>query len=432
MATKRLNEKTLAAFTLSPDRAQDYIWDSELKGFGVVVGRRVRTFVARAWVRGKKRRVVIGTAGEPREDGLLWSVVLARQVAKNLLGAMAEGRDLNAEKRAPKVVGPTLREALELHIENMRAGKNGRRKICSERSVTKIGGEVRNHLAAWLDRPIVELTGVHLKAVCDRIERDTCVRAGSVNRPGVVQANKIIAHVSAVWNAADRLHDLPGKNPAKRLPLSALAVRDVRINDGEFADWYAKVVTCAPVRRDLQLVSLFTGIRADGVRSLRWDDIDEKRGLLHVRKAKGGRPYVLPLVATVREILDGRRRDNRVALASHGGDHGFVFPSLTRDLKTVQAVAEVKERRIDKSKADAEGNAVRVSFLPGIHANRRTFNSVAEEIGVPRDAREALMNHAGKGVNAKHYSATQTWEFLREQAALIEGALWARLKARAA
>lgn len=99
--------------------------------------------------------------------------------------------------------------------------------------------------------------------------------------------------MSALWNAADRLYDLGGKNPAKRLSPGALAPRTTRIDEGAFAAWYAKVTApdMNPVRRDLQLVSLFTGIRSDGIRQLRWEDIDHERILLppaeHHRHPRG-------------------------------------------------------------------------------------------------------------------------------------------------
>jgi hypothetical protein len=91
-------------------------------------------------------------------------------------------------------------------------------------------------------------------------------------------------------------------------------------------------------------------------------------------------------------------------------------------------VSEVKEHRTDRAREDKEGRPLRVLHLPGIHANRRTFNSVAIEIGIPPEARLALMNHEGKGVNVKHYGVPQSWDFLRECAQRIEAALRERLE----
>src|SRR5690606_39443955 len=102
------------------------------------------------------------------------------------------------------------------------------------------------------------------------------------------------------------------RNPASRVSPGALEPRTIRIDEGTFADWYAKVIAPGmnPVRRDLQLAALFTGIRSDGIRHVRWTDIDEERRLLQVRIAKGGKPYTIPLVETVREIFERRRTEN--------------------------------------------------------------------------------------------------------------------------
>lgn len=114
------------------------------------------------------------------------------------------------------------------------------------------------------------------------------------------------------------------------------------------------------------------------------------------------------MVKTVRKILARRKADNTTSplLAPFGGDHGFVFPSLSRDMKRVIPVAEVKERHQlmhadGWAVRDEDGEPVRVNTLPGIHVSRRTFNSVAAEIGIDLETREALMNHSGRGVNVK-------------------------------
>jgi integrase len=196
-----------------------------------------------------------------------------------------------------------------------------------------------------------------------------------------------------------------------------------------FTSWYATVLALpSAVRRDLQLVALFTGVRTDGVRHLRWEDVDKERRLLHVRHAKGDKPYTIPLVETVRAILAGRRADNAVRFAPWGGDGGYIFPTVTRRAPfQVIPVSNVKEWRNDRSRADEEGRPLRVKVLPGIHAARRTFNSVAIEIGIPTEARLKLMNHAPVGVNERHYGAAQNWDLLRSSAERIEAALRERL-----
>lgn len=428
----KLTEKWLASVKAPKgDAVQAYYWDEMLTGFGVVVGATARTFVCRAWVKGKRAKVKIGIAGRPRPDGLLWTVQLARDEAKRQLGDMARGINPNAAKRpasAPSA-GPTLRAALEYHVGKMERGENRRGKVCSPRSIETIRGGVTKHFAVWLDRPLVDLTTDELEAVLKHAEKSAPRVGGSNpdNPPGRALSNHLLAFISTIWRSYHRRYGLPVANPAERLMPGALKPRDSRIAHDGFAAWYAAVQTLAPIRRDLQLAALFLGIRADGMRNLRWEDLDDERRLLQVRRAKGDRPYTVPITDTVREIFERRRRENAIEFAEYGGDHGWIFPSLTRAKPfQVIAVAEAKERRLDKATGE------RVNVVPGIQASRKTFNSVALEIGISEQERKALMNHEGKGVNVRSYGFPQNWDHLAECAAKIEAALWERIKPSAA
>lgn len=135
----KLNERTLAAIAAPDNVPQLVVWDVELTGFGVVVGKQNRTFIAETRVDGKKRRKAIGVAGRIREDGHPWTVQLARIEARKLLGDMARGIDPNAERRLRRE-GPTLRDALDLHVSKMR--KNDARP----RSVDAVEHETEKHL----------------------------------------------------------------------------------------------------------------------------------------------------------------------------------------------------------------------------------------------------------------------------------------------
>ena len=440
MALLKLTEKSIAAIQAPTAKAQAYYWDTDLHGFGVVVGRTGRrTFVVRAPVKGRKVKVKLGIAGEPRAPEGTWTVAAARDAAKVALGRLAGGANPNAEKRAAVAAsGATLRQALEFHLEKMARGENKRRKACSPRSIATIRSSVNVHLVDYTDRPIVELTADTIAKVMADIERTTPRRADSNpdNPPGRAAANRILANISAIWRSWDRRYGLPVVNPTNRLQPAELKERTTRVKDAEFGDWYTRVMSLkSSIRRDLQLVAMFTGVRTDGVCHLRWEDVDFDEDLLFIARAKGDKPYSLPMVKTVREILERRRVENAASpiFAPRGGDHGWVFPSISRDQQRVIPVYEPKELQPQVGSDGnvvrrEDGRAVRVSFLPGIHVCRRTFNSVAREIGIVKEDREALMNHAGKGVNAKHYVQTERFEHLRACAEKIEAALWERIR----
>lgn len=409
MPTIKLTERSLATLEPGSNGAPRVAyWDAELRGFGVVVGPRGKVFVARRWVGGRKVKVTIGQAGYPREDGHPWTVMLARRRAAELLGQMAAGRDPSAPERARRG-GPTLGDGLKLHVANMR--KKGR----SPRSIGTIEAEVPKYLADWLERPMTEMKGADLHALHDRLSAEG----------KTFLANRILAHVSAIWNALDRVHELKGRNPARAVVRNPYEPNRERIADEDLPAWLAKLEALSPIRRDLQVFVMFTGMRSDAARHARWADVDWKRKALQVPKPKGGeaRAFTLPLSKTVLEVLRRRERENAVEMGPYGGDAGWCFPSLSRSKPLrVQPIAEAKERRVDKKTGE------RVLYLRGPHVLRRTYLSVAADAGVSELDRHALANHAfgRKNVNATYIS--QAFDHLAECQAKIEAALWKRLK----
>lgn len=407
MTTLKLSEKTISAIAAPSDAAQAYYWDTELKGFGVVVGKVRRTFVARGRVGGRQIKRTIGVLGAPRADGHSWTALLARQEARVLLGQMADGETpVTTSARS----GPTLREGVELHVRNMR------KKSRSERSIETIESEVMRLLEAWLDRPIAELTGAELLAVHDRM-----TDAGTP-----MLANRLVAHVSAIWNTLDRVHELDGRNPARAVTRNKYVPSRERVADDELPGWLEKVMALPnSVRRDLQLFCLFTAMRSEAARSVRWEHIDEDEAALDVPRPKGGeeRAFRLPLSKTMIEMLERRRRENREDFKAWGGDGGWVFPSLTREApQTVQPVAEPKEyRRNAKTKQKEQ-------VLPGLHTLRRTYESVAHEAGISEIDLHVLTNHSYASHNVNATYIKQQFAHLAECQTRIEAALWARLK----
>jgi len=147
-------------------------------------------------------------------------------------------------------------------------------------------------------------------------------------------------------------------------------------------------------------------------------EIREAATPLTAAERKTGRLVAIPFLA----MLVGRRAENRDLFGPYGGDHGLVFPALSRGLPfRVQPVAEPKEYRRDPV------TAKRVSILPGLHTLRRTYLSVAAEAGVSELDRHVLANHAYGRQNVNATYIEQAFDHLAACQAKIEAALWARL-----
>ena len=408
----KLTATTIATKCLPTDAERTYYWDSSGSGFGVEVSRATgrKVFVVRKRHEGKLVKSAIGALGEPwGKDGQTLTYEIAKREASKRLGAIASGEALDTKDR-PQGTGPTLRTALEQHVRAMRDGG------CAVRSIETIESEIPRLLPEYMDRAIVDIKRSTLHELHDRL----------VDEGKPFLARRIKAQVSAVWNTLEGRSDagLGAPNPASGWKAVKYVAKRERIEETDLPSWYAKVQALSPVRRDLQVFCLFTGMRSEAARSVRWEHIDEKRAALEVPKPKGGeaKAFTLPLPKTVIDMLAERRRGNRDIFGPYGGDDGWVFPSLTRSAPfEVQPLAEPKEYR-----QDAAGK--RVAHLPGLHTLRRTYLSVATEAGVSALDSHVLANHTFGRQNVNESYIRQAFGHLAECQARIEKALWARLK----
>ena len=409
MPQTKLTEQNVPTLAIPDGAVREYYWDTERPGFGVVVGHKQRTFVVRGRVGGKLVKRTIGVAGAPRDDKQLWTVRLARQRATEILGDFAGGR-------APEVKaasgGPTLRDAMEMHLRAMR--NSG----CAQRSIETMELELPRLMSEWMDQPIANLKRSHL-----RERHDHYVDAG---KP--FQARRGKALVSAVWNTLEGASDegLGSPNPASGWRTLKYTPSRERVENADLKSWYEKVQALPnPVRRDLQLFCLFTGMRSEAARHVRWEHVDETRAALEVPRPKGGesKAFTLPLPQTIVEMLAKRKRENRDLFGPYGGDHGWVFASLTREAPfEVQPIAEPKEYRLD----DRTGK--KVALLPGLHTLRRTWLSTANDVGVSELDRSVLANHTYGTRSVNETYIKQSFDRLAGEQAKIEAELWKHLK----
>lgn len=419
----KLTEKSLAAIAPPKDAAQAYYWDTDDAGFGVVVGRTgARTFVVRARVNGNLLKVKIGAASPGP-----WSVAGARRRAKELLGEMAKGVNPSARERANRG-GITLREALELHVAEML--DNNKREI----SIRTVKYDVTRLLERELDQPLAELSVEAVQKIKER------------GRKHRTQTNRLLAHLSAIWNTARRLRrsTFTAENPVGRLGVAKYALTGEheperpRIRDADLPEWFRRVnMLSNSIRRDLQMLTLFTGLRDANATTLRWEIVDWERGGFVIPMSKTT-PFTIPFSPTVREILDGRHAENSFVLAEKG-DGGWVFPTTDTDGNVV-ALGETKERKHDTvappwqkhgpAPAPYEPTGSRVLFLPGLHTLRRTFLSVADDAGVPRHVQMLLSNHSFGGRDVHEDYLRAEWSRLVAWVEQIDRALWERIGGR--
>jgi integrase len=344
-----------------------------------------------------------------------------------VMGFIAPAPEPEPAPKKPEPSGPTLREAMAVHVAKMRKDE------CSDVSISTLESELTRHCAAYLDRPIKELSGARLSQLHDDIKASVRKKAGSnpLNKKGAPTANRTIMHVSACWNSLNRKLEgaLGVWNPARAVDRDHLKPKRVRLANEELPDYAARVATMPnPIQRDGLMFALYTGLRNEDVRTARLDEVDWKASTLRLLDPKGGedRAFTIPLSPTALAILERRRKSNSRDLGKPDrlrADGGYAFPTINREGKP----APISDLRWQKHHGE-DGH----ERFPAedVHTLRRTFLSVAQEEGVSKLDRQVLANHAfgNDGVNEIYVS--QHIDHLRECARRIDAGITRRIKGK--
>lgn len=346
---------------------QKIYFDTEVAGFGIVVGAKSKTFFAQQGIAGKVVRVTIGRFP-------VFTVEEARKEARGLIGQMSKGENPTEEKRKKRAQAITLAEALDLHLDSMRA------KGSPEKTTNAYRYLVSMYLKPWLSKELSAITREEVRLKHKRIAQDVAAGRYAKGRArnekhGRNAANEVFQVFRAIWNRARRQHPELPECPTANVdwfrvtpPRTALGPESLRV-------WYEAVIADKnAVRRDNLLLMLFTGLRRTSAAEVRWDDVDFNRRSLRIPRPKGGesKAFDLPLSDFLMELFERRRAES----AEFAPDTPWVFPAES-------ASGHIQEPRIDTAS---------VKWSP--HDLRRTFITVAESMDMSSYAMKALVNHS--------------------------------------
>ena len=363
----------------SPNGKQTLVWDSELRGFGVLVSgvSNGKTYVVQRDVNGQSRRVTVGPTN-------VLSLDEARQQAERVLADFYRGVDPKTAARGRL----TLKAALDSYLTN--------NKRLRPNSIKDYRHSIERHLAGWLNRPLHEIDA---SAVIERHAAIAAAVKGGGRYDGSATANGVMRCLRSIWNyVAESDPNMPA-NPTRALRRQWFKVerRERLVTADQLPAFYAAVRALDnPTAADYLTMLLFCGLRRQECASLEWADIDLQARILRIPAArtKGGRKLSLPLTDYVRDMLVARR-----AL----GTTKYVFPSIG-------ASGHIAEPKFPLQQV-ALATGIKISA----HDLRRTFITVAESCDISPMALKCLVNHSlGSDVTAGYIQMTV--ERLREPA----------------
>lgn len=323
MAVARITKRVLDRLH-APQKGERWLWDRDLKGFGVKVlpsGRKVYAVKYRVPGDRVTRKFTLGLHGALTPDQ-------ARARATQVLASATRGEDPGRDRSARKAA-PTVAELAPDYLASVRARRRPRTADQYERQLEAyLLPELGSTKVADVTR--AQISRLHLRL-----------------RETPYQANRVLAMCSAFFTWAIRHGYRPDQaNPCRLverfpeegrerflsleeyrrlgaalkvaetegLPLEGDALENAR-KYGFAERTLPNPMAVAAIR-----LLLFTGCRFSEIVTLRWKDVDEERRILTLRESKTGkgeRPLNLPAL----EVLRGLPRE---------AGSPFVFPGIKR------------------------------------------------------------------------------------------------------
>lgn len=372
----------------SPRKAPYFVWDSEVRGFGLRIfptGRKAFYVDYRNEV-GARKRMKLGDYGKLTPDE-------ARRMAMATLGEAVKGDDPLIERqtrRASLTVADLCDRYLEAAQKGLILGKRGRSKKASTLATDK--GRIARHIIPLLGRKIVkDLTPADvakfIRAVAAgetaTVEKTGRPRGKAIVEGGAGTAARTAGLLGGILTYAVSEGIIP-HNPARGVKRPADGQRTRRLTPEEYGR-LGKALREAGIDPEswrgaagVRLLAL-TGARLGEIVNLRWSEIDGDGQALRLADSKEG-ASVRPIGRAAMNVLD--------AMPSKGGAYVLPGPSAT----TYAALPAFIERVAKRAR------------LEGVtaHTLRHSFASVAGDLNFSDATIGQMIGHAKNTVTSKY------------------------------
>jgi integrase len=341
LTTRRLEELKCPA-----GKRDVMVFDDEQRGLGVrVTASGGKSYLCQYSFGHSKRRIPLGSVAAI-------SLASARDAAQAIMGAVAQGRDPAAERKAAAAAGK--RDILTL---GMLISQWASRHLVHRRGRYAIEATRALHLAfeRYLKAPATALSAKTVRAVI-RAVADDGRRA---------MARQTAAYGSACFSWAIHV-DLLAENPFSGLRLEPAPSRERVLTDDELRSIWNATNGQGPYSAIVRLLML-TGQRREEVAGMRWGELDADLTTWTIpgTRTKNHRDHIVPLSPHARAVL--------AAQPQLGDDRVF----WSRNFAAAKAALDTQ------------------SGVTGwrLHDLRRTVATGLQKLGVRLEVCEAVLNH---------------------------------------
>jgi integrase len=333
--------------------------DDQLRGFALRITRNgAKSFIVEKRTGGKLTRTTLGRYGD-------LTVEQARKEAQKILGKLATGINLVAEKQRIKLHNVTL--------ENVFGDYTKARKKLKPKTLDDYVKLMNLAFADWKTRTLTQVTK-------DEVESHHNFLG---NHHGPAYANYAMRMLRALFYfAMDKYQDEQGlplitENPVKRLSKIHAwfpdKTRKSYIKQHQLSAWHkATMAVENEIIRDYLITILFTGLRKNEAAQLSKANVDLKDKTLTIPDPKNHELHILPLPEHLCLLLEHRIIKS---------PNEYVFPGSGKTGYLVEPKKQIKKICL----------AAELTFT--IHDLRRTFITIAERLDIPAYALKRLLNH---------------------------------------
>ncbi|MGC2320457.1 MAG: integrase arm-type DNA-binding domain-containing protein [Bradyrhizobium sp.] len=405
--TKPLTDTQIRSLKL-PASGQTDVIDVRSPGLFLRLSRYAKTWTFRFTdpVSGKRDRMTLAKYPD-------LSLGDARDRAEELRKAVAQGINPKEAKRTERSDAPTRTfTALSDRYLKEHARRFKKSADADERNL-------RLHiLPKWGNRSYRSITRADIIELIEGLIAD--------DKPTL--ANRVQSLISKMYSFATDAA-LIDTNPAVRLKKRGKETALTRTLDDAEVRLFWSSITSPPVSEPVGValkLALLTGLRAGEVSGLHkteiinLDDAEQAAILIAGERVKNGRTHLVPLAPMARQlVLDA------IKLARDSTD--YLFPLRFKDDLPLDPHTLARAMRCFADDLDAGDAAPGIQTLkaepPTPHDLRRTFATRLSALGVPKEDRDACMNHVPTDVGSKHYDLYDRQEEKRRALNLWAAAL---------
>jgi integrase len=400
MTVAKITVESVKAVSIPVQGKREYLWDEEVKGFGLMVtDKGVRSYILQYRIGGRgapTRRVTLGKHGSP------WTPTTARKRALELLEQVRRKVDpFDAEREAVAVARAAKVQAKALSVIETRLAFDKIAKNYISKGTWVDGTRIRSWSTyeriierdlkpSFGSTPLTRISSDDITELLIKLED----RGPSAAR----RAHIVLTNIFSFATRAEKRHFKPTQSPMLEVHSpDQSAVRDHHLSDAELRlVWKAAGDMGWPWCEIIRLLIL-TGQRLREVAHVPWTELNvpERSWIIGSLRAKNGDAHLVPITDSALAIWS--------ALPSIKNDADLVFPSSVGT--PLSAISKMKRKLDAKILALMKDEAKEAGSDPAkvkledwrLHDLRRTASVGMQRQGVPREVIDEVLNHRTGG-----------------------------------